>query len=134
MILVDTSVWIDFLRGTPTPQAEWLDRHLGIEPIVIGDLILAEVLQGFRHDKGFEAARRLFAPLAQLQIGGSALAVEAARNCRRLRAAGFTVVVLLVAGVVILTAVLGVTVWVAWRLGVRVGETVGALLRTPPGR
>ncbi len=91
MILVDTSVWIDFLRGTATPQAEWLDRHLGIEPIVIGDLILAEVLQGFRHDKGFEAARRLFAPLAQLQIGGSALAVEAARNCRRLRAAGFTV-------------------------------------------
>ena len=49
-------------------------------------------------------------------------------------AAGFTVVVLLVAGVVILTAVLGVTVWVAWLLGVRVGETVGALLRTPPGR
>ena len=47
-------------------------------------------------------------------------------------AAGFTVVVLLVAGVVILTAVLGVTVWVAWRLGVRVGEAVGMLLRTPP--
>ena len=49
-------------------------------------------------------------------------------------AAGFTVVVLLVAGVVILTAVLAVAVGVAWRLGVRVGETVGALLRTPPGR
>ena len=49
-------------------------------------------------------------------------------------AAGFTVVVLLVAGVVILASVLAVTVWVAWRLGVRVGETVGALLRTPPGR
>ena len=47
-------------------------------------------------------------------------------------AAGFTVVVLLVAGVVILTAVLGVTVWVAWRLGMRVGEAVGMLLRTPP--
>ena len=47
-------------------------------------------------------------------------------------AAGFTVVVLLVAGVVILTAVLALTVWVAWRLGVRVGETVGMLLRTPP--
>ena len=47
-------------------------------------------------------------------------------------AAGFTVVVLLVAGVVILTAVLAVTVWVAWRLGMRVGEAVGMLLRTPP--
>ena len=49
-------------------------------------------------------------------------------------AAGFTVVVLLVAGTVVLSAVLALTVWVAWRLGVRVGETVGALLRTPPGR
>ena len=47
-------------------------------------------------------------------------------------AAGFTVVVLLVAGVVILTAVLALTVWVAWRLGTRVGEAVGMLLRTPP--
>lgn len=49
-------------------------------------------------------------------------------------AAGFTVVVLLVAGTVVLSAVLALTVWVAWRLGTRVGETVGALLRTPPGR
>ena len=49
-------------------------------------------------------------------------------------AAGFTVVVLLVAGTVVLASVLALTVWVAWRLGVRVGETVGALLRTPPGR
>ena len=47
-------------------------------------------------------------------------------------AAGFTVVVLLVAGVVILSAVLALTVWVAWRLGTRVGEAVGMLLRTPP--
>ena len=47
-------------------------------------------------------------------------------------AAGFTVVVLLVAGVVILTAVLALTVWVAWRLGTRVGQAVGMLLRTPP--
>ena len=49
-------------------------------------------------------------------------------------AAGFTVVVLLVAGTIVLSAVLALTVWVAWRLGVRVGEAVGALLRTPPGR
>ena len=51
-----------------------------------------------------------------------------------MNAAGVTMVVLLVAGTVVLGAVLALTVWVAWRLGVRVGETVGALLRTPPGR
>ena len=51
-----------------------------------------------------------------------------------MNAAGVTLIVLLVAGTIVLGAVLAVTVWVAWRLGVRVGETVGALLRTPPGR
>ncbi len=53
MIVVDSSVWIDFFRGTSTPQVDWLDEHLDREPIVMGDLILAEVLQGFRDDRGF---------------------------------------------------------------------------------
>jgi len=59
VVLVDTSVWVDFFRGVPSPQAAWLDRHLGTEAIVIGDLILAEVLQGFRDDRAFNEARRL---------------------------------------------------------------------------
>lgn len=91
MILVDTSVWIDFLRGKPTPQAEWLDRHLDVEVLAVGDLILAEVLQGVRDDRRFDEARRLLGQLEQIVVGGTALAIEAARNYRRLRAAGVTV-------------------------------------------
>ena len=91
MILVDTSVWIDFLRGKPTPQAEWLDRHLDVELLAVGDLILAEVLQGVRDDRRFDEARRLLGQLEQIVVGGTALAIEAARNYRRLRAAGVTV-------------------------------------------
>jgi len=91
VILVDSSVWIDFLRGKPTPQAEWLDRHLDVEVLAVGDLILAEVLQGVRDDRRFDEARRLLGQLEQIVVGGTALAVEAARNYRRLRAAGVTV-------------------------------------------
>ncbi len=91
MILVDSSVWIDFFRNTPTPQAEWLDAHLGDEAFVVGDLILAEVLRGFKDDRGFNEAKRLMARLEQVTLCGEDLAVEAARNFRRLRARGVTV-------------------------------------------
>ncbi len=91
MILVDSSVWIDFFRNRPTPQAEWLDKNLGIEGLVVGDLILAEVLQGFKDDKGFNEARRLLGQLEGVVLGGTGVAVEAARNYRRLRALGVTV-------------------------------------------
>lgn len=91
MILVDSSVWIDFFRNKPTPQAEWLDRNLGIEGLLVGDLILAEVLQGFEDDRGFNEARRLLGRLARVDIGGIDLAIEAARNYRRLRGLGVTV-------------------------------------------
>ncbi|MBK1687536.1 type II toxin-antitoxin system VapC family toxin [Rubrivivax gelatinosus] len=91
MILVDSSVWIDFFRGKPTAQAEWLDRHLGLERFAIGDLILAEVLQGFRDERGFEEARQLLGRLEPVEIGGFEVAVQAARLYRRLRAAGVTV-------------------------------------------
>jgi predicted nucleic acid-binding protein len=91
VILVDSSVWIDFFRNRPTPQAEWLDKNLGIEGLVVGDLILAEVLQGFKDDKGFNEARRLLGRLEDVILGGTDLAVEAARNYRRLRVLGVTV-------------------------------------------
>ena len=91
MILVDSSVWIDFFRNKPTLQAEWLDRNLGTEGLVVGDLILAEVLQGFRDDKGFNEAKRLLGQLAQVNIGGIELAVDAARNYRQLRKLGVTI-------------------------------------------
>lgn len=91
MILVDSSVWIDFFRNVPTPQVEWLDRHLGDEGLVVGDLILTEVLRGFKDDRGFNEARRLLGRLEQVTLCGEDLAVEAARNYRRLRSRGVTV-------------------------------------------
>lgn len=91
MILVDSSVWIDYLRGTATPQADKLDSLLGTVPLAIGDLILTEVLQGCRSDKEFNEVRRLLATLAVINLGGMDLAVEAARHFRKLRAMGVTV-------------------------------------------
>lgn len=91
MILVDSSVWIDFFRDRPTAQVEWLDNNLGIEGLVVGDLVLAEVLRGFKDDRGFNEARRLLGRLEQASLCGEDIAVEAARNFRKLRAHGVTV-------------------------------------------
>jgi predicted nucleic acid-binding protein len=91
VILVDSSVWIDFFRNRPSVQAEWLDRNLGVESLVVGDLILAEVLRRFRDDRGFNEARRMLARLSQVNLGGEDIAVESARNFRKLRARGVTV-------------------------------------------
>lgn len=91
MILVDTSVWIDYLRGAATPQAELLDRLLGSEPLAIGDLILTEVLQGCGTDREFNQVRRMLDALDMVSLCGADLAIEAARNFRRLRARGVAV-------------------------------------------
>ena len=90
MILVDTSVWIDYFRGTRTGRTDKLDALLGTEPLAIGDLILTEVLQGFTTDRAFDRARALLATLDFVVLGGTDVAVEAARNFRRLRAVGVT--------------------------------------------
>lgn len=91
MILVDSSVWIDYFRGTPTPQTDLLDALLSREPILIGDLILAEVIQGFASDRDFEQARTLLGALDVLQLGGATIAIQAACNFRTLRGLGITV-------------------------------------------
>jgi predicted nucleic acid-binding protein len=91
VILVDSSVWIDYFRGTNSVAAESLDQLLQAEPVAIGDLILAEVLQGFTSERDFAEARKLLTALEVVTLGGEALAIEAARNHRRLRALGFTV-------------------------------------------
>jgi predicted nucleic acid-binding protein len=91
VILVDSSVWIDFFRGSATAQTEKLDSLLGREPLVIGDLILAEVLQGFTTDKDFKAALKLLESLEVIELGGREIAIKAARNFRALRALGITV-------------------------------------------
>ena len=91
MILVDSSVWIDYFRGTTTLQTDKLDQLLGRQPLVIGDLILTEVLQGFTTDRDFDDARKMLASLTVVDLGGEAIAIQAARNFRKLRALGVTV-------------------------------------------
>ena len=91
MILVDSSVWIDYFRGVPTRQAEMLDSLLGSEPVVTGDLILTEVLQGFVSDRDFNQAKKLLISLAVIDLGGKDIAIQAAKNFRLLRALGVTV-------------------------------------------
>ncbi len=91
MILVDSSVWIDYFRGVATPQADRLDMLLGAEPLATGDVVLAEVLQGFSSERDFDNALRLLTALSIVDIAGRDIAVQAARNFRLLRARGVTV-------------------------------------------
>lgn len=91
MILVDSSVWIDYFNGKDTPQTDWLDSAVGNEFIVVGDLILAEVLQGFQQDREFRRAKRLLLEFPVLEMLGKDLAIESASNYRYLRKKGVTV-------------------------------------------
>ncbi len=91
MILVDSSVWIDYFNGIPTWQTDLLDNYLSNAPVVIGDLILTEVLQGFRSNKDVETATNFLGAPSFRQIGGYNVAIQSARNYRSLRKAGVTV-------------------------------------------
>lgn len=91
MILVDSSVWIDYFNGQATAETDFLDSLLGAEPVAIGDLILAEVLQGFRSDAAYESARELLSSLTIYDLLGADLAIKTAGNYRALRKRGITV-------------------------------------------
>jgi len=91
VILVDSSVWIDYFRGIPAPETEKLDALLGTEPIATGDLILTEVLQGFVSDKDFNQAKKLLTSLVIVDLAGQDIAIQAAKNFRALRSLGITV-------------------------------------------
>ncbi|CAK6692692.1 PIN domain nuclease [Synechococcus sp. BA-124 BA4] len=91
MIVVDSSVWIDFFNGVSTPEVERLDGWLGVTPLAIGDLILVEVMQGFRSERDVATARQLFRSLALLPMLGGSNAWKAAENYRTLRRQGITV-------------------------------------------
>lgn len=91
MIIVDTTVWVDYLRGTRTSHADWLDAQLARERLGLTDLILCEVLQGITSTKQFEAVQEELLKFAVFETGTVEIAVEAALNYRRLRAAGRTV-------------------------------------------
>jgi predicted nucleic acid-binding protein len=91
MILVDSSVWIDYFNGTRTPQTDWLDSALGNTPIIMGDLILTEVLQGFQNQKEFEIAKDLLLGMPFMAMVGREIALASAENYRSLRKRGVTV-------------------------------------------
>src|SRR5687768_7484059 len=91
MLIVDTSVWVDYFNGVKNRQTDYLDIILDKTPILIGDLILTEVLQGFRHDPDFEKVRRSLARFTQVNMMDTTLAVQSARNYRFLRQKGITV-------------------------------------------
>ncbi len=91
MILVDSSVWIDYFRGTSTSATDQLDALLGNQPVATGDLILAEVLQGFVSIQDFDQCKKLLTSLPIVGLVGEAIAIQAARNFRDLRARGITI-------------------------------------------
>lgn len=91
MILVDSSVWIDFFNGRDTSETDKLDGWLGQEPILTGDLILTEVLQGFRDQKVQKKAQEALEELFYADMVGRDVALQSAQNYRFLRSKGVTV-------------------------------------------
>jgi len=91
MIVADTSVWIDYFRGTVAPHTDLLDRELSKSRIIIGDLIMTELLQGFSGEREFQIARQLMESLEYRDFVGKDMAIAAAQNYRILRRKGITV-------------------------------------------
>ena len=91
MIVVDSSVWIGYFNGAETRETVLLDGILGIEPVVIGDLILTEVLQGFRSDLDVRRALDAMDTLIFEPMVGRDIALASAQKYRALRARGVTV-------------------------------------------
>jgi len=91
MILVDSSVWIDYFNGLHNWQTELLDQLLQQELIIMGDLILAEILRVFRSDRNFNQARKYLSVLPVRTLGGYKVALQSAAHYRALRKKGVTV-------------------------------------------
>ncbi len=91
MTVVDTSAWIDYFRGLDAPHTRAVDRALQADRVVVGDLILAEFLQGFREDRDFERATELMNRLEYHDFVGREVALAAAAVYRSLRKRGITV-------------------------------------------
>jgi len=91
VIFVDSSVWIDYFNGSQTPEAEKLDLTLGSSPICIGDIVLTEVLQGFRNDKDFNTVKDILISLNIVNVLDTSIALKSANNFRTLRKKGLTV-------------------------------------------
>lgn len=91
MILVDSSVWIDYFGDVDGPHTRKLHSILGAERIAVGDLVLTEVLQGYGRKDEFDAAFEVLSSFDIIVVGGRTVSIEAARNFIRLRSLGFTI-------------------------------------------
>lgn len=91
MILVDSTVWIDFFNGRVTPETDFLADVIANQPILVGDIILGEVLQGFQNETNFERALHAFGRFQQVSILTPEIAIQSARNSRTLRTMGITI-------------------------------------------
>jgi predicted nucleic acid-binding protein len=91
MILVDSSVWIDYFRATVTPQTDKLHGLLNGIAVAVGDLMIVEILQGTGSDRDFEAILQLLNRVSPVTISNNSIAILSARNYRTLRAKGITV-------------------------------------------
>jgi predicted nucleic acid-binding protein len=91
MVIVDTTVWIDYFRGIKNPQSLWLNVEAQNKRLGLTDLILSEVLQGIRDDQEFLKVQRELLRFEVFTTGGIDLAVHAAENFRALRKKGFTI-------------------------------------------
>ena len=91
MVIVDTTVWIDYLRGTENAETHWLDERLQGQRLGLTDLILCEVLQGIREQSTFARVRADLMKFQIFETGGNDLAIAEAQNYRELRQRGYTV-------------------------------------------
>ena len=91
MIIVDTSVWIDYFNGIDNAHTDLLDQKLDNDLVAIGDLILVEILQGFKNDKDYKLAKKTLMLLEQHEFLGTENAIKAAENFRSLRKKGITI-------------------------------------------
>jgi hypothetical protein len=91
VVVVDSSVWIDYFNGVDSTAALRLDELLGAEPLAVGDLVLTEVLQGFRNESHYQTAKKLMLSLTVFDMLGQEMAEKSADNFRTLRAKGITV-------------------------------------------
>jgi predicted nucleic acid-binding protein len=91
MIVADTSVWIDYVKGVDALHTNMLDYELEHNRIVTGDIIITEFLQGFRGEKDYQTAKRMMECLEYFDFVGKENAIQAARNYRKLRKSGITV-------------------------------------------
>lgn len=91
MIVVDSSVWIDYFLGVINPETDRLERLIGTQPVAAGDLILTEVLQGFRAERDYQVAKALFEHVTLFEMLGVDVAIQSAENFRALRKRGITI-------------------------------------------